>query len=133
MNTITVTQLLDEDGITNLIKVPLSNHDQSVILDEADFNLLVSLGVSPLWRFQLGQVYVSGKGRISVARLITNAGLGEAVHYRDGSTINLRRSNLINSVGRGKGSTRDQLNQPRAVFKRKVQIKIIEIKPSWKQ
>jgi len=85
MTTVTVTKLY-EDGIT-VIKVPLSNQDQSVTLDPADFDLLISLGVSPVWRFSLGQVVVSGRGRVSVARLISNAGLGEAVKFKDGSPL----------------------------------------------
>lgn len=60
MTTVTITKFLDEDGITSLIKVPLTNTDQSVTLFQEDWDLLVSLGVNPFWRFSLGHVVQRG-------------------------------------------------------------------------
>ena len=136
MNTVTVKRLLDEDGITKIIEVPLTNLDKSVTLFEADWNLLLRLGLDPRFRFSLGHVVQRGVGRLSVARLISNAGAGEKVQYLDSNPFNLRRTNLVNSIGGGKVSTRDKLapsNRPHTVLNRKAQINTIDIKPSWKQ
>lgn len=101
------SRFTDAGGHT-VVRVYLCNGTHAVV-DEDDFDRLVSLGFSPRW-FPSGD----GKGRsyvcvtpppesglnhstrINVARLIAPpASRGVVVKYADGNRLNLRRSNLI--------------------------------------
>lgn len=84
------------------VRVPLARHDASAIVDADDYNRLIAQGVSPHWCVNLDgsktrryvRVTIAGDNVRTVARLITGAGRGERVHYRDGNPLNLRGDNL---------------------------------------
>jgi hypothetical protein len=102
-----ITHEMDEDGETPIVLVPLVNSDGKAILYQEDFNKLIALGLDPRWRINQGQVYVRGKKKISIARLILDTQEHERVSYRDKDPLNLRRNNLGNRPGRGTEKTRD--------------------------
>lgn len=101
------SRFTDAGGHT-VVRVYLCDGTHAVV-DEDDFDRLVSLGFSPRWFPSgdgKGRSYVcvappSGSGlnhgiRVNVARLIAlPASRGVVVKYADGDRLNLRRSNLI--------------------------------------
>jgi hypothetical protein len=127
--TITVTHLRDTDG-SAIVKVSLINQDnKEAILNEEDFNLLLSLGVSPCWL--LTSNLVLSRGKISVARIIHDAKAGEKIKYIDGDPCNLRRSNLFITVGSAKYDARANLKNKPKVVPEKINITHIQQRPSW--
>src|SRR5436190_93838 len=100
-----ITHSLDEDGVTPLVSVPLTNCDKNVILYQSDFNSLYEMGVNPLWRLSNGQVFERGRQRLIISRLIVDAQSGDKVQILDKDPCNLRRSNLLLSVGSRKSKT----------------------------
>jgi len=99
----------DNDG-EKIIVVPLQNSHLTVKLFENDYKELDSLGVGLPWKLVQGQIVVrNNKLNLSVARLIVDAGEGVRVDYEDGDSTNLRRSNLIKTLGNGLHRTRDKL------------------------
>jgi len=104
----------DPDG-TPCVRVPLSNGRDHAELLADDYAALIARGVTGNWQHNIPnrisrdgrrsyvQCYVprrtpSRKGNrwtaLTVARLILDAPKGRRVRYRDGNTLNLRRSNL---------------------------------------
>jgi hypothetical protein len=129
--TVTVTLLLDEDGETQLISVPLTNIDRSAILWKDDFDLLMSLGVSPEWRLNANLVLPKGK-QTPIARLVKDAKKGDKVRYLDGDPLNLKGTNLVIVQGAGKSNARErQLNRPIPFKTGKVKLQYKNIPPSW--
>lgn len=81
-------------------------------VDEADLELLVSLGLSLKWnRSPQGMIKAPASNAsgnsVSVARVLMDAGIGQSVSFRDGDTTNLSRSNLELSQ-QGQGTRRDR-------------------------
>jgi hypothetical protein len=106
-------------AVSRLVYVPLAN-GQSAVLEAETFDNLRSLGLTDQWTASsngYGQSYVrckgpgSSSGSVTVARLITMAGRGQVVRYRDGDRTNLRRSNLYLSNGRARDRDRAVLNE----------------------
>lgn len=127
--TIDVTHLRDTDG-SAIVKVSLINQDaKEAILNEEDFNLLISMGVSPCWL--LTSNLVLARGRISIARLIVDAKPREKIKYIDGDPCNLRRSNLFVTVGSAKFDARTELSNRPKVVQEKINIKHVQQRPSW--
>lgn len=110
----TPARLRTPDGAA-LVLVPLANHAEPAILDARDFDALMAARYSPLWTFNdtgNGKRYVRVRDSrmrghlVLVARLITAAGRGRIVRYRDANPLNLRRSNLLLTQGRTRGHRR---------------------------
>ena len=128
-----ITHFQDSDG-NKLVAVPLTNVDNKAILYESDFDKLLKLGIDPRWRFTVNQVFERGKARVSIARLIRNAGLKESVRYLDKDPCNLRTENLVICPGGGRYGTTERLNpetRPTRVFD-KVELEHKNVLPSWK-
>jgi hypothetical protein len=131
---VTITHTIDYDGITPIVLVPLTNlDDTNVTLHEEDFDLLLSLALDFRWR--LSANLVIAKGKFPVARIIADAKAGHKVLYRDGSPLNLKRSNLVIAQGgASKTDARELLKNRPAIFRRrKVELKHITNEPSYKQ
>lgn len=81
--------------------VPLSRNGKSqATIDLEDYELLMSLGVSPNWQCAGGSVVArTPKGPMLVGRILTDAKAGQQVRYLDGNPLNLRRENLIIKQG----------------------------------
>ena len=131
MNTVTVTHSLDDDDGTPIVSVPLINSKQIAILNQSDYQELISIGVDPRWKLARSQVFERGRTLVSIARLIANAKKGEKVQYKDGNQLNLRRKNLVISIGAGKHTERDRLNKEHGVLRDKVEVKHNHKLPSW--
>jgi hypothetical protein len=111
------------EGEDELVKVPLVRSEKTAILLEADFDDLMSLGISPRWKLYHGQVICRNNGRnITIARLIRHAAAGGRVDNRDGDPTNLRRSNLVLRPGPSKYSARHDLKMH---YKNTVQLEHI--------
>lgn len=121
---------MDHDGVTPIVTIPMSNGDHRAILNLVDFNELMAIKVSPIWRYMSGQVFETGAAKISIARLIMDAGLKQKVQHCNQNTLDMRRSNLVLAKGGGKYRARDRiLNRDPAVLKEKIEIKPIYINP----
>ena len=87
----------DDRGLP-VVRVPLASVDAHAILDAADYDALMALGVSPNWSFD-GRIVMAGFRPLNtqrVARLIVNPPDGEhQVRHRDRNALNLRRDNLF--------------------------------------
>lgn len=89
----------DEDGTPTVIVSLGRKGSKTCVIDEASFLELMEMRLSPTWDIN-PEGYVmtySGKasgGKVSPARVLMNAGIGEVVRYRDNDPRNLRRSNL---------------------------------------
>jgi len=95
------------EGNCKLVSVPLSNSDRKTVLLKADFDDLMSLGISPKWRLYKSQVVVRNNGRdFPIARLIRDALPHQKVMFRDRDTTNLRPENLV--IGPGPALYRDR-------------------------
>ncbi len=103
----------DADG-NAIVLVPLANHASPAKLFADDFDRLMTDGYSDQWTLNTakgGYSYVRvANSQVagcleSVARLVTNAGRGQVVRYRDGNRLNLRQDNLIARNGYAKGQT----------------------------
>lgn len=90
------------------VHVPLANNERCAVLDEEDFIWLIANGLTGNWTFNNaspGFSYVRAPcaktgNIVTVARLIIGAGRGQAVKYRDGDRMNLRRANLYLSAAK---------------------------------
>ncbi len=102
------------EGDNKLVGVPLSNSDRKALLLEADFDDLMSLGISPKWRLYKSQVVVTNNCRdFPIARLIRDALPHQKVMFRDRDTTNLRPNNLV--IGPGPAKYRDRNHVVRSV------------------
>ena len=94
----------------SVLELTLINSDRTVKIDECDFNDLILLDIAMDWILFEGLVWVrKGDQRISIARLIRDAGKGTKITYKDKNPLNLRRDNLIIANGAGKASPKQQL------------------------
>jgi hypothetical protein len=89
-----------------IVSVPLRNSTGRAILYAEDFTMLLNLGLAPTWVYEHQQVF---SGKVSVARLIVDAGPRQQVIYCDKDTCNLRRDNLAVTVGNGKFRAREMI------------------------
>ena len=114
-----ILRIIHENGIC---KVPIENFPgKFATLDEADLEVLLGLGVSMVWKFSNGNVWSqSGARKISVARLIVDAGRGQNVMSIDRNPFNLTRNNLAVAVGRAQYRTRDQIDHSPHRLRREV-------------
>ena len=94
----------DKDG-RRVVSVPVAKTDKRAVLYEEDWNLLQQLGVSPNWIYRLENVY-SGSS-VSIGAVLADAQPMQQVNYLDKDKFNLRRDNLILSVGNRKVRARD--------------------------
>jgi hypothetical protein len=126
---IKVNHELNEDGIP-IVKIPLTNSDRLVVLYEQDFNTIIELGVTPIWKLTNNQVFARGRGRFPIARLVANAKAGETIKLIDKDPCNLKRDNLLTTGGQGKFNTRDKLTP---IYKKHSfwTLEHIYNKPSW--
>lgn len=93
-----------------LLKVALGRTDIEATIDPESLLHLVNLGLSSNWHANPnGYVLACAKGgqKVSVARVIMDAGEGEHVEYVDGDPLNLNKSNLVKVRSR-KGTKRDR-------------------------
>ena len=99
-------RITDPDG-NRLVHVPLTGGAVAV-LDEADFDRVMTLGISKGWFFNKdgkGHAYVKaslpgpGGNLVMVARLIMDVPHGQVVRPADRNPLNLRRGNLAFRVG----------------------------------
>jgi hypothetical protein len=80
--------------------IPLGRKaDQFAEIEQSDFDFLIKLGVSPRWNVDAkGHPTVSASrasgARVTVARVLMDAGPGQMVKHTDGNPRNLRRGNL---------------------------------------
>jgi hypothetical protein len=132
MKAIEITNFLDEDG-NPIVSVPLTNTDKSAILYREDFDRLIKLGLDPRWRLSMGQVLERGRGRVSIARLVANAKEGEKIQYIDKDPSNLKRDNLVNAAGGGKSNSIDRVALDNRILRDRVELKHIDIRPSWEE
>ena len=109
-----ITFTTDPDG-TEIALVPVGRREgRTAEIRADDLSELERQGVSRFWYFKTanGNGYVNAHdpdhlgGNRTIARLLTNAGKGQSVKYRDGNRLNLRRSNfyLVES-GNARGQT----------------------------
>lgn len=93
---------VDADGYC-CARVPLAKAGMYAILFAGDLARLEANGIPLNWFFNLNGRRTFGHVKVAipddnvraVARLITGAGKGQQVHYRDGNRLNLRRGNLV--------------------------------------
>lgn len=87
----------DDRGLA-VVRVPLASVDAHAILDAADYDALMALGVSPNWSFD-GRIVMAGfrpHNTQRVARLIMSPPDGEhQVRHRNRNALDLRRDNLF--------------------------------------
>jgi hypothetical protein len=96
-----------ENG-ARIVYVHFSNSIGKCKLLEKDYDQLVKLHVGPPWKYAVGQVIVRSGGKdIPVARLILDAGKGEAIRHIDRNSTNLLRANLLRVAGHGCHRSRD--------------------------
>jgi len=127
MKPLTITRKLDSNG-TAMAIVPLENVDQSAVLYLEDWYLLLALGTDPRWSLHANLVLA--KGKLPVSRLILDAGKLEKVFYRDGSPLNLIRSNLIKAIGgAARSRTRDKLQNKPFRIRSKANLEYVDINP----
>ena len=97
----------DNDG-RPIVTVSLPGN-KSVTLYRTDFDLLLALGLSPIWHYRpdKGVVAWLKKWRRwgSLARLIADAGPRTNVLFKDGDKLNCRSDNLI-VTGSDRGGTK---------------------------
>lgn len=79
------------------MRVPLASINAHALLDAADFDALMALGVSANWSFsgQTVRVACPPLNTQRVARLIVNPPNGHAVRHRNRNGLDLRRENLF--------------------------------------
>lgn len=129
-----VTHSRDHQDGTKIVSIPMTNVEgKEAVLYLEDFMLLRSLMVDIRWRLAANVVLAKGKEQLSIARIITNAKSGERVQYLDGNSLNLRRSNLVVTLGgAARSNARDALLAKPASLER-FEIEEIYINPPWKE
>ena len=108
-----IRHFIDEEG-KHVVQVPLdSTAKKNAIVLEKDFDELIQLGLSPIWctipnrKRSIVAVWNNPLRRYaSVARMVANAGPGQAVSFANGNTFDLRSTNLV--VGLGEGTRKDR-------------------------
>jgi hypothetical protein len=105
----TTVRIIHEDGIC---RVPIVNFtDGFVALEEDDLETLLELGLDMRWRFSNGNIWAqSGHKRVSIARLICDAGPGQQVIFVDRNPFNMLRKNMALGDGRAKYRARDRID-----------------------
>lgn len=97
------------EGRRRTVTVPLSNSKRKVTLYSDDFELLTHRGLGLPWRLEAGTVWVRNSDpihrKLSIARLIADAGQRQNVKYIDLNPLNLLRSNLVLCPGGAKFRT----------------------------
>ena len=93
----------------NVMYLPLGNKRKSnAMILQKDFEELMSFGISPKWSYHLGHVWVwHNRRKLPIARLICDAGKGQKVVLVDKNPLNLKRDNLLLTIGTSKHRTRD--------------------------
>jgi len=93
-----------EEGNQSLVGVPLVASKLRAVLLKADFNDLMSLGISTAgWKLYHKQVVVrNNRWYVSIGRMIRDADKNQKVIPKDGNPLNLRRDNVILAPGRAK-------------------------------
>ena len=92
MNSISITHKED------LVTLPLSNSDKTVVLNSIDFDALIAKGFSPQWRLsQAGKVMVGNNK--TVARIILDAGKGLRVSFAN-DRIDVRMDPVVEPMNR---------------------------------
>lgn len=111
-------RFLRDENFREVALVPLKQGSKGcAVLDKDDIYFLASLGMSSFnWdRLPNGNVTahasLSPTKHVYVARVLVDAGVGEAVIFRDRDNSNLRRSNLVKVQGHGKRRDRDFLKR----------------------
>ncbi|HET6804812.1 MAG TPA: hypothetical protein VFH59_05140 [Frateuria sp.] len=97
---------VDADGYC-CARVPLAKAGMYAVLFAGDLARLVANGIPLNWFFNLNGQRTFGHVKVAiphdnvraVARLITGAGKGRQVHYRDGNRLNLRRGHRVGVEG----------------------------------
>jgi hypothetical protein len=103
-----VKHLFDKNG-ERVVHVPLDDEaGRHAILYEVDFEDLIDLGLSPIWRLKhdrkRDRVVVwnrATKQDTAIARLIAQAGPGQSVAHANGDPLDLRARNLVTGLGKG--------------------------------
>ena len=94
----TVEYGIDDSG-KSVAVVSLPRNKTAVTLYRSDFDMLLALGLSPIWHYtkDRGAVAWLKKWRRwgSLARLIADAGPDTNVLFKDGNKLNCRSDNLI--------------------------------------
>lgn len=92
---------LSFDNGKSLVHVPLSRRgEQEAVIEQDDYQRLISAGVSPNWHTVGGSVTArTPKGQRLLGRIILGAEEGQTVRYQDGNPLNLRRDNLYLRYG----------------------------------
>ena len=87
----------DDRGLP-VVRIPLANLDAHAIIDVADYEALMALGVSPNWSFdgRIVRVGLRPGNTRRVARLIMQPPEGDhQVRHRNRNALDLRRDNLF--------------------------------------
>jgi hypothetical protein len=108
----------ERDG-RQIVAVPLKNNvDKFVIMSEADYDHLLTLGVHPIFIWKGGAVWCRGKqpGKpvtdyVALSRVLLDAGIGQCCRFLDRNPCNLLRENCILTYGRSRYRARDQIAQ----------------------
>ena len=84
---------------------------------------LIRLGVNMKWKLANGAVWSQMNNRkVSVARLICDAGVNQRVLFLDRDPLNMLRENMVLAPGVGKYRARDQIVITHRFLKDKVEI-----------
>lgn len=122
----------DTDSVFHKEKNGKVNH---AILYQDDFNRLMQMGIDPRWNLTSNQIFERGRARVSIARLVANAGKGDKVQYLDRDPCNLKTENLVISPGGGKYSATDKLDPLKrpTKFLNTVELRHKHVLPSWER
>jgi hypothetical protein len=97
-----------EDG-QELLRIPLNGSDRHAVISQDDFDMLMILGVSPIWSLIGEGITTRNQMKtLSVSRLLKDAGKNEHVKFLDSDPTNLRQDNMIITNGSSKYRTREQ-------------------------
>jgi hypothetical protein len=97
---------MDPDGqATVVVSLP---KNKAAVLYQADFEMLLGLGLSPIWHYRTDKGVVAWLKKWrrwgSLARLIADAGPETNVLFKDGDKLNCRSDNLIVTEGKRGGT-----------------------------
>jgi hypothetical protein len=108
---ITIKHRNEKDG--QLVFIPIrGTEEQFCKMHNDDFELLLSLGVHPLFRLKQGTLWCRCNYRnIGVARLLCNCQAGENVRYLNADPTDLRSSNLLKLPGMAKYAARSHMKK----------------------
>jgi hypothetical protein len=113
--------IIHEDGVC---KVPIFHQPAKfVTLYEDDLEELIRLGINMQWKYGNGNVWSQNNGRkVSVARLILDAGTSEQIWFLDRDPLNLLRENMIIGPGNGRYRARDHIVMGHTFLRDKVEV-----------